>query len=159
MADDDQIARRLEGAGVRLLTNRNVRLPPPHDDVWLCGLDDAEQGEPDAAAAFASANGARLVLMHSPDGLTAIGERPFAVAFCGHTHGGQIILPGGRGLIVPQGPLARRYLRAGVFPLAPPDAANSSGTPVMLVSRGVGCTVLPFRSGAGAEVHVCDLIP
>ena len=150
MADDEHIARRLEAHGVRPLTNRNARLPPPHDHVWLCGLDDAEQGTPDADAAFAGADGVRLVLMHSPDGLSAIGERPFALAFCGHTHGGQIILPGDKAVIVPQGPLARRY-RAGVF------ALGGAGDRVMLVSRGVGCTVLPFRRGAEPEVHRCTI--
>jgi predicted MPP superfamily phosphohydrolase len=162
IADDDHIARRLEEHGVRLLTNRNVRLPPPHDHVWLCGLDDAEQGVPDAAGAFAGADGVRIVLMHSPDGLSAIGGRPFAVAFCGHTHGGQIVLPGGAAVIVPQGPLARRYRRAGVFALTRPPGARRrwadgtrAGDSVMLVSRGVGCTVLPFRRAADPEVHVC----
>jgi predicted MPP superfamily phosphohydrolase len=66
MADDAHVVRRLEEHGVHLLTNRNVRLPPPHDFVWICGLDDAEQGRPDADAAFAGAAGVRLVLMHSP---------------------------------------------------------------------------------------------
>ena len=151
MADDAYIAARLEAVGVQVLTNRNVRLPAPHDDVWLCGLDDPDDGVPDAEAAFAGADGIRLVLMHSPDGLGALGNRRFAIAFCGHTHGGQILLPGGRRVIVPKGRLSRQYLHGGVFRL------GSSGDPVLLVSRGVGCTVLPFRRGVDPEVHACTL--
>jgi predicted MPP superfamily phosphohydrolase len=165
--DDAYVAARLERAGVRVLINRSARLPPPHDDVWLCGLDDPDDGAPDARAAFAGADGVRLVLMHSPDGLTAIGDRPFAVAFCGHTHGGQFVLPGGRSLVVPRGPLSRRYLRAGVFRVdagsagapsaAPREATLRRGERLLLVSRGVGCTLIPFRRGVDPEVHVCAL--
>jgi predicted MPP superfamily phosphohydrolase len=151
MADDRYIADRLEAIGIRLLLNRSVRLPAPHDDVWLCGLDDPDEGAPDAAAAFAGAAGTRLVLMHSPDGLRAIGDRRFAVAFCGHTHGGQVVLRSGRRLIVPQGPLSRQYLRGGVFRLC------GSHDRVLLVSRGVGCTLVPVRRSADPEVHVCTL--
>ena len=42
------IAGALEHNGIRVLRNANVRLGPPHDDVWICGLDDVELGTPDA---------------------------------------------------------------------------------------------------------------
>ncbi|MDQ3950679.1 MAG: metallophosphoesterase [Gemmatimonadota bacterium] len=150
LADDAYIVRRLGDAGVRVLVNENARLPAPRDDVWVCGLDNTEEGAPDAEAAFAGADGIRLLLMHSPDGLRAVGDRSFAVAFCGHTHGGQFWL-GERSLIKFSGPLSRKYLRGGVFHLG----AGSGG--VLLVSRGIGCGNLPMRRGADPEVHVCTL--
>jgi predicted MPP superfamily phosphohydrolase len=150
LADDAYIARRLADAGVRVLTNESVRLPPPHDDVWVCGLDNTEEGSPDAQTTFDGAVGIRLVLMHSPDGLRAVGDRDFAAAFCGHTHGGQFWV-GERALVNFTGPLSRKYLRGGVFHLG----AGSGG--LLLVSRGIGCGSLPMRKGADPEVHVCTL--
>jgi predicted MPP superfamily phosphohydrolase len=151
VADDAYIVRRLADAGVRVLVNENARLPPPHDEVWVCGLDNTEEGMPDAEAAFAGADGVRVVLMHSPDGLRAIGDRTFAVAFCGHTHGGQFWV-GSRALVSFSEPLSREYLRGGVFQLR-----VGLGGGVLLVSRGIGCGNLPMRRGADPEVHVCTL--
>ena len=92
----------LTTAGMDVLINRNVRLPPPFDRVWICGLDDHPGGTPNADAALASAAGVRVVLMHSPSNLLDLGRRRFDLALCGHTHGGQIALPGGIPLVVPK---------------------------------------------------------
>jgi uncharacterized protein len=150
LGDDAYITEGLARAGVRVLVNANARLPAPHDDVWVCGLDNTEEGAPDGAAAFAGADGVRLLLMHSPDGLRALGDRAFAVAFCGHTHGGQFWVRD-RALVSFSGTLSRKYLRGGVFHLGPGPGG------VLLVSRGIGCGSLPVRRGADPEVHVCTL--
>ena len=150
IGDDGYIVRKLGEAGVRTLVNESVRLPPPHDDVWLVGLDNFEEGHPDAERAFAGAEGTRLLLMHSPDGLTTVGARPFAAALCGHVHGGQFWI-GGRSLISFHGPLSVQYLRGGVFPL--------DGGRTLVVSRGIGCGNLPMRRGADPEVVVCTFRP
>jgi hypothetical protein len=144
----DQIVRHLTMAGVEVLTNRNVRLPPPFDQVWVCGIDDPLLGSPDAETALAGADGTRLVVMHSPSSLLDIGARRFELALCGHTHGGQIALPGGTPIVVPQGPLCRTYSR-GRFDL------ESGG--VLLVSVGLGCSLLPFRIFAHPEILLCDV--
>jgi predicted MPP superfamily phosphohydrolase len=64
----------------------------------------------------------------------------------GHTHGGQIVLPGGWAPVAPQGPLSRRYL-TGRHALA--NGAE------LLVSRGVGNSGVPLRYGSPSEVLVC----
>jgi len=151
IVDDSYLVRRLAGIGVRTLVNENVRLPAPWDDLWVVGLDNTEQGTPDGPRALAGADGTRLILMHSPDGLTALADASFAVAFSGHVHGGQFVLPGGKSLISSKGPLSQRYLYGGVFELGPP------GERVLIVSRGIGQGSLPMRFRADPEVHVCDL--
>jgi predicted MPP superfamily phosphohydrolase len=151
IADDAWLVQRLETIGVRTLVNENARLPAPYDPLWVCGLDNTEQGTPDGRRALAGADGVRLILIHSPDGLTALGDLPFAMAFTGHVHGGQFMLPGGRSLIGVKGPLSQRYLDGGVFELGNP------GQRILLVSRGIGQGSLPMRFGADPEVHVCDL--
>jgi predicted MPP superfamily phosphohydrolase len=151
IADDAWLVQRLETIGVRTLVNENVRLAAPYDRLWVCGLDNTEQGAPDGRRAVAGADGIRLILMHSPDGLTALGDDPFAVVFTGHVHGGQFMLPGGRSLIGVKGPLSQRYLDGGLFELGSP------GERILLVSRGIGQGSLPMRFRADPEVHVCDL--
>jgi predicted MPP superfamily phosphohydrolase len=151
IADDAYLVRRLASIGVLTLVNENVRLPAPYDRLWVCGLDNTEQGAPDGRRALAGADGLRLILMHSPDGLTALGDEPFALAFTGHVHGGQFVLPGGRSLISSKGPLSQRYLHGGFFELGAP------GERTLLVSRGIGQGSLPMRFRADPEVHICNL--
>lgn len=145
-AGTDGVAEQLESAGVKVLRNESVRLPAPHDDVELVGLDDPIFGHPEAPASAGGLH--RLILMHAPDGLLALQSSPFAVALCGHTHGGQVALPGGTPIIVPRGRLSRRYSR-GVYDLA--DGGK------LLVSRGVGCAAIPVRLFSPPELHLCVL--
>ena len=134
--------------GVVVITNRNVRLPPPFDWVWVCGLDDPVCGIPDGEAAVAGAEGCRIVLMHSPSGLLALRNRRFDLALCGHTHGGQIALPNGTPIYLPRGPLTRKYSR-GRFEL--PDGGT------LLVTTGVGFTGVPIRVFADPEILLCHI--
>jgi len=151
LGDQRHIVARLERAGVTMLVNRNVQLPAPHDDVWVCGLDDPVFGVPDAVAALEGATGTRLLLMHAPDGLLALEGHRFDLALCGHTHGGQVALPFGIPIVLPKGRLSRRY-SAGEYALPQRDAR-------LLVSRGIGCSGVPVRLFAQPEVHVCALLP
>ncbi len=148
LADAPRIAARLEEAGITMLTNRNARLDPPFNHVWICGLDDHWCGEPDAAKAFLGAEGTRIVLMHAPSGLLDIGDHRFELALCGHTHGGQIALPRGRPLILPNGALSRRYHR-GRYEL--------ENRKTLVVSLGVGCALMPVRVHADPEIVACTV--
>ncbi len=146
--DARRITDALERAGVQVLVNRNVRLAEPYENVWICGLGDPWGSRPDPAASFEGASGVRLLLMHSPSGLLDVGPFSFDLALCGHTHGGQIALPGGIPIIVPHGPLSRRYAR-GRFEVG--------GGRAMIVSCGVGCSALPLRVFADPEILVCTI--
>jgi predicted MPP superfamily phosphohydrolase len=151
-ADDEYIVERLAAAGVRTLNNEHVRLAAPFDEIFVCGLDDPTVGSPDAQTALDGADGVRIVLMHSPEGLLALRGHRFDLAFCGHTHGGQVALPGGRPIVMPGGPLNRMYAH-GTHQL--PDHGDAT----LIVSRGIGCSGLPVRLFARPEVHVCTAIP
>jgi predicted MPP superfamily phosphohydrolase len=149
-ADYRHVTRRLEEAGVRVLVNESAALPAPFDHVSICGVDEYWSGDADAEKAFAGANGTRVLLIHSPATLRAVNGHPFAVALCGHTHGGHLALPGGKPIWIPQPELNAPYTH-GRFQLAPPhDAA-------LLVSRGVGALEVPFRTFAPPDVLVCRL--
>jgi predicted MPP superfamily phosphohydrolase len=151
-ADDEYVVERLAAAGVRTLNNECVRLAPPYDEIVLCGLDDPTVGSPDVPAAFSGADGVRIVLMHSPEGLLSLRGHAFELAFCGHTHGGQVAFPGGRPVWMPGGPLNRTYPH-GAHRL--PDHGGAT----LIVSRGIGCSGVPVRLFARPEVHVCIAYP
>jgi predicted MPP superfamily phosphohydrolase len=152
LGDDEYIVRKLAEAGVITLVNENARLPKPHDDVWVCGLDDWDEGEPDADKTFRGASGTRIVLMHQPDGLGVIAQRPFDIALCGHVHGGQFLLRDREPAIRHKGTISKLYMHGGVFHAGVNDAP-------VLVSRGIGTSTLPARRHADPQVHMCTLIP
>jgi predicted MPP superfamily phosphohydrolase len=146
-----EVVAALEGAGIRVLRNAHVTLAKPYADVSICGLDDATRGHPRADLALDGAEGVRVVLMHSPDTIEAIGDRPFDLALCGHTHGGQIVLPWGFPLWVPGEGLNRVFCH-GRFSVGTKKAST------LIVSRGVGCSTLPLRAFAAPEVHLCLIV-
>jgi predicted MPP superfamily phosphohydrolase len=141
--------QQLEAAGITMLTNRGIRLSSPFDHVSIVGLDDHTSGSPDATAAFADAAPLRVVLMHAPSNLLDLGDNDFAVALCGHTHGGQIARADGSPVVIASGALSRQY-NAGRYELP--------GGRTLLVSRGVGCGTLPIRVNAPSSVLLCELI-
>ena len=146
-SDDKEISRQLIACGVEVLVNRNVSLEFPFDCVSICGIDDPWTGKADCAKAFDGAKPIRIWLTHSPEGLLLLGDQKYAVAFAGHTHGGQICLPGGTP-IVGAGPLSRSHSR-GRFDIP--------GNGPFIVSRGVGCSNLPVRINADPELIICEL--
>ena len=152
LGDDEHIVRKLESAGVKVLVNANARLPAPHDDVWVCGLDDWNEGSPDAEATLRGADGARLLLMHQPDGLMVVKNHRFDAAFCGHVHGGQYLKRNREPAIRHKGPISTLYMHGGVFNV------GVSNAPV-LVSRGIGTSTLPARRHADPQVHICRILP
>lgn len=148
-AGEATVAAVLEQAGVTVLTNRSHRLPAPFQRTLLVGLDDHISGRPDASAPEWDSTCVTILLIHQPSGILDTHGRPFDVALAGHTHGGQIVLPGGFAPVVPQGAFSRRYL-AGRFAL--------EGDRHLLVSVGLGNSGLPIRLGPTPEIVVCDLI-
>jgi predicted MPP superfamily phosphohydrolase len=145
-ANRAMLSAALTNAGVRVLVNETARLPSPHDDVTIGGLDDPIRGTP-RGEILDDATAVRIVLMHAPDGLLALGDRDYDLAVCGHTHGGQIAMPGGVMPYLPSGKLSRKY-PVGLFRLGP------GGNRALLVSRGVGCSTLPIRLHSPAQVHL-----
>ena len=142
------VVRALEGAGIRVLINESVRLPAPWDGTWICGMDDPIAGRPEPEHTFTGAGGRRVVLMHAPSGLGAIGNERFDLALCGHTHGGQIALPGPRPLFIPDAAEFRRFAY-GRYRLA--DGRR------LFVTRGVGYSTAPIRTFCRSEVVGAEL--
>jgi predicted MPP superfamily phosphohydrolase len=146
--DDQQLAQMFFRAGAEVLVNRAVTLAAPFHSVSVCGMDDPWTGAPDASATFAGAAATRVLLMHAPDGLLKLSRQRYDIGFAGHTHGGQIALPNGTPVLMPQGPLSRPFYY-GRFPV--PDNGD------LIVSRGVGCSGIPVRINADPELVICTV--
>ena len=142
------IENALRDMGVQVLVNRNVPLPPPFDMVSVCGIDEPWTGDANADMTFAGSRQIKLFLTHSPDGIWHLGDEVFDLAFAGHTHGGQVARKDGTPVIQPTGPLSREYCY-GEF------AVPGNGT--MIVSRGIGCSLIPLRINADPELVICTL--
>lgn len=140
------IQEGLLSVGVTLLTNRSTKLDC---GLRLVGLDDWETGQPDPDQAFGRVVSREplLAFTHNPLLFDVLCGYP-CITVAGHTHGGQIYLPG----ITPLFMDARaRYLR-GWF--------QKPGWPGrMYVSCGLGTIVVPARVNAPAEIVLLELIP
>ncbi|MDX1384014.1 MAG: metallophosphoesterase [Thermoanaerobaculia bacterium] len=136
--DGDEVRRVVEACGVDVLHNRAVRLRRGGADLWLAGVDDMNAGRPDLAAALAAASAPAILLSHNPDFFFDAADAGVALTLSGHTHGGQIKIPG-RGVIVRQ---SRYHLDEGWYRH---DGAQ------LVVSRGLGVTGVPLRVGSAPE--------
>lgn len=141
------IEQALAEGGARVLLNESVRLPPPHDDVAIVGLDDPWTGQVDPDKAFAGVDTpVKLVLTHAPEAVPLAAGRGVGLLMCGHTHGGQVAAPWGP--IVVEGRLGRRW----------PFGLHAVNGMQLFVSRGVGYSDLPVRSFAPSDVAIFDLV-
>ncbi len=145
---DHAIVEALSRAGVSVLVNQVAALPSPWSDVVVIGLDDPWTGRCDATAAAAQLDGQpfRIILCHSPDGLTLLSGLRFDLFLAGHTHGGQVAAPWGP-IVLPHGHMCREY----------PFGSGRFGGGFVYVSRGVGTVELPVRTFAEPEVLILDL--
>jgi predicted MPP superfamily phosphohydrolase len=143
-----EVEAALLGAGVQLLVNRNLALPAPFDMVSICGIDDPWTGQPSPAKAFAHAREVRVFVTHAPDGLSLLSGERYDVGFAGHTHAGQVAWASGEPVRRPQGPLSGKYVH-GRFEV--------DGNGPLLVSSGVGCSVVPLRWNTHPELVLCTL--
>jgi predicted MPP superfamily phosphohydrolase len=141
--DDAYLRDALRAARVQTLVNDNRALPAPFSHVSICGMDDPWAGVPDARGTFGGAGEVRILLVHAPDGLLFLAQERFHLGFAGHTHAGQVALPDGTPIVLPEGPLCRRY---------PYGRFDVTGCGPFIVSRGIGCSTLPIRVNADPEL-------
>lgn len=147
----------LETGGLKVLTNSGVAARP---DLWLGGIDDLSSGKPDVQAALrlAPVGAAHLLMCHEPDSLMTLAAepawRPDGLAVSGHTHGGQIRLPGIGALMVPSA-YGQRFVQGWVQG----DPAGQRPGARGYVSRGLGLSGVPLRNLCPSEVVLLELSP
>ena len=141
----------LEAHGTRVLVDSYIPIERNHDHFWLCGSDDAGTRSPDLNLAVPAVTRAPAILMvHEPDFADHVARHPrfprIDLMLSGHSHGGQIRLPGIGPLTLP--PLGKKYVE-GHFQF---------GHMQLYVSRGVGTVGLPFRLNCPAELAELTLV-
>lgn len=143
----------LKAANITLLVNERAELPVPGGRLVVSGLDDAKYGKPDARVlAFDKRPGDfHLLLAHSPWALSQVPDNPPALALCGHTHGGQWAI----GRLTPYS-LGYEWRQRRRGPLLV-TGEHQVGHMKVVVSNGIGFSLLPIRMGAPGQVHLVEL--
>ncbi len=178
-----ELRTRLAQAGVRLLVNERHQEHAGTATVELVGLDDPEEGHVDIEKALAGAAehpGLRVAVAHSPRIWPELGRLGAHLLLCGHTHGGQVRLPGVEAPVMHAG-ISRR-LAAGLFryrgergargrlerlashwqilgtPQGPITASTADG-PLMYITRGIGATGPRVRLFCPPELVAIEFQP
>lgn len=158
--DGRKISVILGDAGVHVLENKTIRLDKNKATLWLIGLDDpvTDRANYDMALQDVNTEGLRIVLSHSAHVIDEISQldplqQPdFIVA--GHTHGGQIRLPGSDQWVL-RDQNSRSY-PSGFYDL--PLYSNHQRPIKLLVSNGWGTSRFPLRWGAVPQIHEIILV-
>jgi uncharacterized protein len=164
--DADAMARRdgptqageaLRAAGIRVHENDAVLLHKDGFSFWLAGLGDQwafhvlpRDGRPrgrddmDLLLSRVTTSDPLILMAHEPDVFSEATDR-VCLTLSGHTHGGQVRLFG-FAPVVPSA-FGRRYVYGHI---------QESGRH-LVVSGGLGCSILPLRLGSPPEIVVLEL--
>ena len=96
--DTIRLVPEMESMGYRFLINEHVKIERDGDELHLAGIDDAHFYHLDdchRAAEDIPRHGCSILLSHTPEAYRHAADAGFDLMLCGHTHGGQICLPGG----------------------------------------------------------------
>jgi predicted MPP superfamily phosphohydrolase len=140
----------LEAAGVVILENMRVELQRKGHTISLIGIDDpAFQTESvsHVLQKLTTEDSYTILLSHRPELFNTYVKHEIDLAFTGHAHGGQFRLPFVGGEIAPHQGFFPKY-DSGLY---------TKNTTNMLVSRGVGNSMIPMRFNNRPEIIVVEL--
>ena len=149
----------LAEAGVIVLENQKVEITRDGEAITLMGIDDPSFqesylfGDAESVAKQAiemlqsESDGYTVLLSHRPELFELYVKTGMDLVFCGHAHGGQFRLPFLGGLVAPNQGFFPEY-DAGLF---------SEGITNMIVSKGVGNSIIPIRFNNRPEIILAEL--
>ena len=156
----DTLKAGLEEAGVIVLEDEAVSLERNGETITLLGLGDPDFtvngdmfGETSAMVSTKLKNlddgegGYTILLSHRPELFETYVNCGIDLVFAGHAHGGQFRLPFIGGLVAPNQGLFPQY-DAGLY---------TDGSTSMVVSRGIGNSIIPFRINNRPEIVLVEL--
>ena len=139
----------IEDSGITLLSNQVHTLYRENAMLHLCGVEDIwmRQQRLDRVLEALPDSGAAILLAHEPDfaDVSAASGR-FALQISGHSHGGQIYLPGFGAPVLPR--LGKKY----------PRGWYNIGNMVQYTNRGVGMMKPAVRFNCRPEITVFTLL-
>ena len=149
----------LVNAGVIVLENQKVEITRGQEHITLMGIDDPSFRESylfgDAAGVAEqelgdlqeASDGYTILLSHRPELFDVYVDTGMDLVFSGHAHGGQFRLPFVGGLVAPN---------QGFFPEYDAGQFTEEKT-TMIVSRGIGNSIIPVRINNQPEIIVATL--
>ena len=156
----DTLKAGLEEARVIVLEDEAVSLERNGETITLLGLGDPDFtvngdmfGETSAMVSTKLKNlddgegGYTILLSHRPELFETYVDCGIDLVFAGHAHGGQFRLPFIGGLVAPNQGLFPQY-DAGLY---------TDGSTSMVVSRGIGNSIIPFRINNRPEIVLVEL--
>ena len=142
-------AELLDELGVEMLLNESVCVERNGERIYLVGVDDCDffkADELEQAGVDVPNNAFKIILSHSPDLYERAAKEEYSLFLAGHTHGGQICLPGGIAIKndahVPRRLVQGRWEYKGM---------------VGYTSYGVGTSIVPVRFFSQPEVALLVL--
>lgn len=146
--DAQGVRQVLDSAGIRELRNASTPLTRDGQTIWLAGVDDIWEQQHDLARALANVppDGTAILLAHEPDYADQVYPTGrIVLQLSGHSHGGQVRIPGYGAPILPY--LARKY----------PYGLRRLDNMWLYTSRGVGY-LHPVRLNCRPEVTEVTLV-
>lgn len=134
-------------AGLTVLANAAHRVHVGDDTLWVIGVDDmiARRGDLRQALRGVPDEACKILLVHEPDVADQASLYPIDLQLSGHTHGGQIRVPGLGALLLPV--MGRKY---------PMGLYNVNGMWVY-TNRGLGVTRPALRFNCRPEITLFTL--
>jgi predicted MPP superfamily phosphohydrolase len=148
--DTIRMVPALEEIGIRMLLNESDAIERNGEQIHLVGIDDAHYYRVDnieKAASSLPAADFSILLSHTPEIYRQAAHAGFQVLLSGHTHGGQICLPGAIPIILDS--VLPRRMGAGAW--------MYRGM-VGYTSVGVGSCILPVRLNCPPEITLHRLL-
>ena len=148
----------LEEAGVTVLDDAQVKIEVSGESITVIGVNDpsfhadyltsdAEVMDRKLSELSSEDAGFTILLSHRPELFDTYVAHDMDLVLTGHAHGGQFRLPLIGGLVAPNQGLFPKY-DAGLY---------SEGDTNMIVSRGIGNSIIPVRFNNRPEVVLIEL--
>lgn len=145
--DSEMLVEALTFKGLTMLTNASTIITRGEDTITVVGVDDPYSWRADYDRAFAGVDPAGFILFlgHSPSAAPDAIKRGADLVLSGHTHGGQVRIPG-LGMLWTHMRVYKR-LNDGLYTSEMIQRATGidAGASVLFVSRGVGSSKLHIR--------------
>ena len=141
--DDREMPAALTKRNITVLKDQRTRIVIRGDALELAGIRFWTRRPADIARVLKGATDSVLLLAHDPRRLTEAAALSVPAVLSGHTHGGQVVLPG-------VGAIARAR-----FPVV--EGLGRRENSSIFVSRGIGTVYVPVRINCPPEVAVVTL--